>query len=245
MLLRAPSLLMLGIVLFGAITLVIPLFQPSLGAYVSIVALASAFALQRYIASVAGYFVLRSARVFRAGDRIRIGTVKGDVRQIGMLHFIVDEVGEGENFGGELTGRIIHVPNHMVLDSPVLNYSQNFSSKGELLSCDYMFDEVDIHLTPGTPVTHAKALLERTLRVADERHLAMAKALYSRSIPNFMQEANLTPRVLVIMEPDRVRLVGKYVAPIRNRNELKSQIIMEFLEALEREAPAAAPRVPA
>lgn len=215
--------------------LLIPAFFPSQGVYVSIAAVGLAVALQKYVASFAGYFVLRLSRLFQVGDRIRIGTTKGDVRGIGLLHFVLDEVGEGQSFGGELTGRILHIPNHTVLDQSVLNFSQNFSSKGKLLSCGFMFDEVSLRPPPGTPVEQSRKILEDVLREEDGPFLAKAKLLYERDVPNFLSEADRSPRVMVFMDGQQVVLVGKFVAPVRGRNSLKSTITLRFLEAMEGE----------
>lgn len=62
------------------------------------------------------------------GDRIRIGNTKDDVRHVGLLHTTLEEVGEDEKLGGELTGRLLYVPNLIILDQPVLNYSKDYST---------------------------------------------------------------------------------------------------------------------
>jgi len=116
---------------------------------VSVLAIGLSLALQKYMASFAGYFVIKSSNIFDVGDRIRIGSMKGDVKHIGLFHVILDEVGEDEKMGGELTGRIVHVPNLVVLDQPVLNFSKDYSIKEELISCGYIFDEIRIPLGRG------------------------------------------------------------------------------------------------
>ncbi|MDD4984261.1 MAG: mechanosensitive ion channel [Dehalococcoidales bacterium] len=61
-------------VALGAGILVMPLFRPTMAVYVTLVTLSLTLALQKYVASFAGYFVLRFSKLFRVGDRIRIGT---------------------------------------------------------------------------------------------------------------------------------------------------------------------------
>ena len=85
--------------------------------------------------------------IYDQGDRIRIGNIKGDVRRIGILHTSLDEVGEDEKLGGELTGRLLHVPNLLILDQPVLNYSKGCSVDYRTISSEYMFDEVRVPIT--------------------------------------------------------------------------------------------------
>src|SRR3972149_8555004 len=81
--------------------------------YISVVAIGLALALQKYVASFFGYFVISFSKMLQVGDRIRIDRFKGDVRNVGLFHLVLDEVGEDEKLGGELTGRVLHGP-HLI-----------------------------------------------------------------------------------------------------------------------------------
>lgn len=229
------TLISLAVVALTIGILLIPLFQPNLAVYVTVVALGLAVALQKYVASFAGYFVLRASRLFGVGDRIRISNlnIKGDVRHIGLLHFILDEVGEGEKSGGELTGRVLHIPNHVVLDQPVLNFSQNFTARGQFIRCDYMFDEVRLPLPGGVPLGWGRKLLEEILRQEDHTYVEKVAELTGKDSPSFIEEARHSPRVMVFTDTTNTWLVGRFVAPVRGRNDLKSVITGRFLEAIE------------
>lgn len=101
-------------------------FFSNLAIYISIIAIGLALALQKYVASYFGYFIIVFSNMLHEGDRIRIDSYKGDVRHIGVFYLTLDEVGEDEKLGGELTGKILHVPNLIVLDKPVLNFSKGY-----------------------------------------------------------------------------------------------------------------------
>ncbi|MBI2164929.1 MAG: mechanosensitive ion channel [Chloroflexi bacterium] len=217
----------------GGILASVALFR-ELTIYISVVAVGLALALQKYVASFFGYFVIRYARVFSIGDRIRIGSIKGDVRRIGLLHTILEEVGEDEKLGGELTGRILHIPNLIILDQPVLNYSKDYSVKDRLIQSDYIFDEVRIPITSDSDVEQAKALLEDILKREDQAHVEKAAALFGDSYPNFMKEVRSDPRVLVHVEPKQIWLKGKFVTPVRGRNDLRTRICLEFLREVQK-----------
>ncbi len=45
-----------------------------------------AFALQKVIAAIAGYFLILRSNIFSVGDRITIGAVRGDVIALGFIH---------------------------------------------------------------------------------------------------------------------------------------------------------------
>jgi small-conductance mechanosensitive channel len=220
------------VLLLVAGILIAPLFHPNMSMYVIIVALGFALALQKYVASFAGFFVLRISKLFAVGDRIRMGqlNIKGDVRRIGLLHFVLDEVGEGDKSGGELTGRVLHIPNHVVLDQPVLNFSQDFTADGKFIACEYVFDEVRIPLPQGMSLPAARRSLEQILSQEDHIFIEKAKNSFGKDSPNFLHEANQSPRVMVFVDGAYTWLVGRFVAPVRLRNGLRSAITVKFLE---------------
>jgi len=205
---------------------------PSIAVTVPILAIGLALALQKYVASFFSYFMIVITRIYATGDRIRIGNIKGDVRWIGLIHTTLEEVGEDEKLGGELTGRIIHVPNLVILDQPVLNYSKDYSVHHKAIASDYMFDEIRIPITVESNVETATGILEDVLKSQDEVHLAQARQIFQNGYPKFLDEAVFGTRVLVHVEPQRIWLKGKFVAPVRQRNQLKSQILMRFLECI-------------
>jgi hypothetical protein len=210
-------------------TVVAAVYVPQAAIYVPILTLGLALALQKYTASFFGYFAISFARIYDIGDRIRIGNIKGDVRRVGLLHTTLEEVGEDEKLGGELTGRIIHLPNLLVLDQAVLNYSKDYASEYKTVPSDYMFDEVRIPITTDSNVERASQLLERILRSEDEPHIAQARRIFRNGYPRFLAEASQGPRVLVSVEPQRIWIKGKFVTPLRRRNDLRTQILLRFL----------------
>src|SRR4030043_1899037 len=99
-----------AVAIFVAITILAAIYVPKIAIYVPIIAIALALALQKYIASFFAFFVITFSKIYDLGDRIRIGNTKGDVRHIGLLHTTLEEVGEDEKLGGELTGRLLYGP---------------------------------------------------------------------------------------------------------------------------------------
>ncbi len=201
--------------------------------YVPVIAIGLALALQKYIASFFAYFVITFSGIYDIGNRIRIDNVKGDVRRIGLLHTTLEEVGEDEKLGGELTGRIIHVPNLIILDQPVLNYSKDYSIRHKPISSDFMFDEVRIAITTDSNVQQACDLLDSILKSLDETYMREAREIFRGGYPRFLDEATTGPRVLVYVEPKHIWIKGKFVVPVRDRNALRSQILLRFFEEIK------------
>lgn len=206
------------------------MYSTNIAIAVPIIALGLAFALQKYVASFFAYFHILVSRIYRPGDRIRIGNIKGDVRWTGLIHTTLEEVGEDEKLGGELTGRILQVPNLVILDHPVLNYSKDYSVHHKTIASDYIFDEVRIPVTADSDVEKATGLLERILRSEDEAYLEEAGTMFQNGYPEFVDEAVSGPRVLIHVEPQCIWIKGKFVVPVRQRNQLKSRVLTQFIE---------------
>jgi small-conductance mechanosensitive channel len=212
-----------------AATVLAAIYVPQVAVYVPIIALGLALALQKFTASIIAFFVIEFTRVFEIGDRIRIGNVKGDVRHVGLIHIVLEEVGEDEKLGGEVTGRLLYLPNLVILDQPVLNYSKGHF---ETIPGDYVFDEVRIPITSESNVSRASDLLEKTIKRLDEPYIAEARKMLKKGFPKFVDEATGGPRVLVHIEPQRIWVKGKFLAPLRGRNDLRSQIMLQFLKEM-------------
>jgi small-conductance mechanosensitive channel len=90
------------------------------------------FALQKPISSVAAWVMMVVKRPFDIGDRVIIGDVKGNVREITLTHIYLEEVGR---YGGEeLSGRIIIIPNSQLFEKNIINYSlQNDITLGQVI----------------------------------------------------------------------------------------------------------------
>lgn len=203
---------------------------PQTTAYASIIAIGLALALQKYIASFFGYFVIMFTRIYEKGDRIRVGNVKGDVRSLGLLHTSLEEVGEDEKLGGEVTGRIVHLPNLVILDQPVLNYSKDYLSQGKKVQSDYIFDEVRIPISTDSDAEEALSMLDSIIKDQEKNYLDDACNTFQDDYPNFLKEAIAGPRVLIFVEPRQIWVKGKYVAPLKQRNQLRSDILLRFLK---------------
>jgi len=219
-----------AVLAFVAVTILAAIYVPQVAIYVPVIALALALALQKYTASFLAFFVITFSKIYDIGDRIRIGNVKGDVRHVGLLHTTLEEVGEDEKLGGELTGRLLYVPNLIILDQPVLNYSKDYSTGLEAISSDYMFDEVRIPITTDSNVEKASQLLESILKSQDEVYVKQAGQVFQNGYPRFLDEAMSGPRVLIFVEPQHIWIKGKFVAPLESRNDLRSSILLQFIK---------------
>jgi small-conductance mechanosensitive channel len=227
------TLVVFFVVLLVMSILAMPFYNPSLAVYMSIIAAGISLALQKYLASFAGHFVIGWSGIFEVGDRIRIGNIKGDVKHIGLFHIIIDEVGDDGKMGGELTGRLLHVPNLLVLDQPVLNYSKDYSVKDELIESGYIFDEIRIPLRPKSDVQKAVVILEELLWAENSAFIKDAERIFDRGMPNFLQDVEKGLKVTIHIDSERIWIKGRFVTPIKARNELKTRIGLGFINRIK------------
>lgn len=99
-----------------------------------------AFALQEVIASAAGWVVVSVGNYYSIGDRVRLGGIKGDVIDIGILRTTLMEVGDWVN-GDLYNGRIVRIANSFVFKEPVFNYAGDFP---------FLWDEITLPVRYGS-----------------------------------------------------------------------------------------------
>ena len=113
------------------------------------------FVFKDYIADLVATLVIKKTKDIKVGNRIKISsggsTTKGDIMEIGMLRTTVMEVGDGERLPSVRTGRLIKVPNYMLINNPVMIYG------------DPIIDEVIAYVPRPYP---ASQLLEDSMRQA-------------------------------------------------------------------------------
>jgi small-conductance mechanosensitive channel len=117
--------------------------------------LGMSFVFKDYIADLIATVVIRKTKDIRVGNRIKITSggaiTKGDIMEIGILRTTVMEVGDGERLPSVRTGRLIKVPNYMLISNPVMIYG------------DTIIDEVVSYIPRPYPDSQ---LLEESMRQA-------------------------------------------------------------------------------
>ena len=94
----------------------------SLVTFFGLLAAGVAVALQSFILSAVGYFVLVGRRGIRIGDRVQISGVSGEVTDIGWLQFQIKEIDARTE---QPTGNVVTFSNSIVLASPSTGLSKS------------------------------------------------------------------------------------------------------------------------
>ncbi|MFW3145768.1 MAG: mechanosensitive ion channel family protein [Thermoplasmatota archaeon] len=112
--------------------------QAILVAY-GLIAAGIAISLQDFFKGFTGGLLILVNNLYRVGDRIEINGTFGDVMDIGILYTTLLET-RGWVKGDQASGRIISLPNSLVLSNPVFNYTKDHSFLWEEINIPLSFD---------------------------------------------------------------------------------------------------------
>lgn len=184
-----------------------------------------AFALQEVIASVAGWASITFGRIFKVGDRVQLGGIKGDVIDIEILRTTLMQIGEWVA-GDQYNGRIVRVSNSFVFKEPVFNYSGEFP---------FLWDEIRIPIKYGSDYAMARELIER---VAEEVVGEYARSAEQAWVPitrrYVVEPASVHPRVTLSADQNWVELTLRYVVDYKARRGTKDRLFTRILEEIDR-----------
>ncbi|MFH0924467.1 MAG: mechanosensitive ion channel family protein [bacterium] len=113
------------------------------------------WSLQQPVTGIAAWLMIILKKPFRIGDRVIIDKITGDVISITLTHVILNQVG-GSISGEERSGRTILIPNAILFQNTIINYT---------LEQKFMLDEVPVRLTFDSDWELAKQIM---LKAAEE-----------------------------------------------------------------------------
>ena len=208
----------LGVVLLGHIWVE---SVAAVATFLGLVSAGLAIALRDPIVNLAGWIYLVWRRPFEVGDRVQIGANAGDVIDLHVFNFTLNEIGNWVD-ADQSTGRIIHIPNGRVFTEAVANYDKGFR---------YIWNEIPVVVTFESNWKLAKAILER-IAVKHAEHLTeqAEKDLLEASRQFFISYTRLTPIVYTSVVEIGVRLTMRYLIQPRHRRGSEQAIWQDVLD---------------
>ncbi len=191
-----------------------------------------AFALQKVVTSLAGYFVIIRSRVFSIGERITMGGVRGDVIALGFLKTTLMEMGDPAADssvvwvrGRQYTGRIVTVTNDKIFEEPVFNSTRDFP---------FLWEEIQIPITYATDRRRAEAILLAAAQRATADAQKEAEP-YKRALNELynLELESLAPRVFYRITDNWLELSMRFIVPDRVTREVKDRISREILQEFD------------
>jgi len=196
----------------------------SLAKFLGLATAGLAVAMHDTIANIAGWVFILWRKPFKAGDRIQVGDVTGDVIDQRLFQFSVIEVGNWVD-ADQSTGRIVHIPNSKILREPVSNYETGFQ---------YIWHEIPVLITFESDWRKAKALLGSIASEKAEHLSEGAKEQIRRAAMRYLIFfKNLTPIVYTSVKESGVLLTLRYIVKPRERRNSEQAIWESILGEFE------------
>ncbi|MFC4321384.1 mechanosensitive ion channel family protein [Litchfieldia salsa] len=183
-----------------------------------------AFALQEVIISIAGWISILVGNIFKTGDRVKLGGIKGDVIDLGVLRTTIMEVNEWVD-GDLYNGRIVKVANSFVFKEPVYNYSNDFP---------FLWDEIKIPIKYGSNYQAAKSIISNVGIEITGDYANKAREHWNQMVQKYLIEnASTQPMVTVVANDNWVEFTLRYVADYRTRRTTKDLLFTKILEGID------------
>jgi small-conductance mechanosensitive channel len=196
-----------------------------------VVGFAVTFALQQPLLSLLGWVYIMLKRPYAVGDRVKIEASKGDVIEVDFLVTTLWEVDGDLVSTHQPSGRVVTVPNSVVLSSQVVNYTTLVHHVWNELPVQVAY-ETDLAFARETMVAVAEEYLGERMR----REIATYRDRLAETAVEL--EVQDGPTVNVIQTESWVELRLRYLVHPRRgarvRNELYERILERFAEAPER-----------
>lgn len=166
-------------------------------------------------------------RIYRVGDRIEIGSKKGDVIDIDIFYTTIMEINEWVS--ADLpTGRLSLIPNGHVLSNITNNYTKDF---------DFLWDEITIPVTYDSDWKAARAVIidaiNQETRIAEE---LARKEISHMERKYFLSSGSMKAEAFVSLTDNWIEVTARYVTPARQRRKIRSNISNKILEDIEKSA---------
>lgn len=184
-----------------------------------------AFALQEVIISIAGWLAITFSSFYRVGDRIKIGSIYGDVIDIGILRTTLMECGEWVQ-SDLYNGRIVRVANSFIFKDPVYNYSGEFP---------FLWDEITLPIRYGSSIEYTRQTLESiAIEVVGDFTASVAKSWKNLSKTYAVEDATIDPMVTIAATDNWVAFTLRYVVDFKKRRSTRDRMYTRFLQEVEK-----------
>ena len=164
-------------------------------------------------------------RIYQVGDRIEIGSKKGDVIDIGIFYTTIMET-NGWVSADQPTGRISIIPNSYVLSNTTNNYTKDF---------DFLWDEISFPITYNSDWKAARTLIIDVISQETRTFEELAKKEISHMEQKyFLSKGSLTAEAFISLTDNWIDLTARYVTPVRQRRMIRNRISQKILEDFEK-----------
>jgi small-conductance mechanosensitive channel len=197
----------------------------SVGTFLGLVSAGIAIALKDPLVNMVAWFFILIRQPFKVGDRIQIGKNSGDVIDIRLFQFSINEIGNWVD-ADQSTGRIIHIPNGIVFTEPQANYTEGFQ---------YIWNEIPVLLTFESDWRKAKQILTDIVNHHGVMLSNEAEKQIKEAAKRFLIFYSvLTPIVYTSVKDSGVMLTMRYMCNPRERRLIEEKIWEDVLTSFSK-----------
>jgi len=230
---RYQFLLMRKIALWCGVALVLIFaFVTELGAvatFAGLITAGVALALQNVIVSIVGYFFLIGKYGIRVGDRVQVGTVTGEVVDIGLVRFHLMEL-SGGTADSEPTGRIVAFSNAVVFQSTAGLFKQ-------IPGTNFIWHEIVLKFAPESDYRAIRDRVGNAIdtALADYRDsLEWQRRQMEMSLTS-ISASELKPRAHIHFTTSAIQVLVRYPVVLEKATEIDERVIGDIFAAVDRE----------
>lgn len=219
----AYTISVVGLLLLGAVWLAA---LRQIGTFLGLLSAGLAIALKDLVSDLAGWLFIVTRRPLQVGDRIEVGPHRGDIVDVRLFKFTLMEIGNWVA-ADQSTGRVIHVPNSLILREAFANYAQGFQ---------YIWVEMPVVVTFESDWVKAKRILQETANRHAEVFSSDAEAQVRRAASRYLiVYTKLTPTVYTSVVDFGVRLTVRFLCQPRRRRGVEEAVWEDILKAFHAE----------
>ena len=193
------------------------------GLFMGIIGAGLALSLQETLVCIAGWLVFVVRRPYDIGDRIEIDGKIGDVIGVSVFQTTMLEVGNWVK-ADQSTGRMLIVPNSMLIRCAIHNYVKGFP---------YIWDEISIVVTFESDWEEADRLMLAKAEVEADKIEPQVQQQIKRMQDRYaIRYEHLTPMVYTSIADNGIELTLRYLCPVRERRAITHRLSRNILQAL-------------
>lgn len=193
----------------------------ALSTYLGLLSAGLAIALQAPLVNLAGWAFILWRQPFKVGNRIQLGSDRGDVIDQRIFMFSLIEIGNWVD-ADQSTGRVIHIPNGKIFTEVLANYGQGFQ---------FIWNEIPVLVTFESDWHKAKQLLnEIALRHGTSLSESAAEQLREAAKKFMIFYSKLTPAVYTSVKDCGIMLTIRYLCEPRKRRGSEQDIWEDILD---------------
>jgi len=163
--------------------------------------------------------------IYRVGDRIEINEKFGDVIDISIFYTTLMETREWVS-GDQVTGRLAIVPNGLVLNGAVENYTRDF---------DFIWDEITVPITYDSDwkegTTKILEIVTKETRDISENAKKIMERLEGKY---YFEKRSLEPAIFLTLTDNWITFGIRYVTEVRQRRTLHDRLSRMILSEIEK-----------